>query len=154
MINELKFKYRETLIHLDIRGSIILIHGKTSSGKSYIVYCIKKEIEGINSSTPISGNDSVYSKIDIFDYRNSDIDKIKTISGELIIIDNADRIINGRKDIIDYINNDESNQYIIIGRDFRGFQVMPNYIGKISESKENGMTVLSIDYDHSKNGWW
>ena len=98
------------IFDLDLRGRIVLIDGNSGTGKTFLLNTIKN-----NQLNPVSLRDNLESDlsdvvtIDVF--TKDRINNIKNMSNKLIIIDNADIILN--QDMANFISLDKNNQYLI-----------------------------------------
>ena len=105
--------------HFDIRlpGRITVISGDSGTGKTLIRKQLKddaiinEEIEGITD------NITVFNLPD-----NTELSNVKNIKHNFIIIDNGDIILANHKEMIDYINTDFDNQYLIFSRGETGIR--------------------------------
>lgn len=145
-------------IDLRLRGRITLIGGDSSTGKSFIADKIAEQKRGAIAA---KDENSLYRHIVVINYKDivnvegEDYNiksKLKKINDKIIIIDNADLLLDN--DTIDYINSDWNNKYIIIGRGLSRLQIMPNNKGQIRETKLNtSVTRLELVYDYSEKNW-
>jgi len=146
-----KVEYSKALykVSLFLRGPRVLIRGESSSGKSLIANDLKEL--GVDARRR-SDTQNPYYNIYVFDYTTDNlIYQLKSISNGLIIIDNADVILDSKA--ITYINNDLNNAYIILGRSVPGLELTPNYIGHIVTEGSDEYRSLYLVYDYSNPRW-
>lgn len=96
-------KYKGIDIELEFNHRITVIGGDSASGKSFIWKVLKAE--SVLKTLPVV----------CLNYECDDIlEKLKTINKKLIVIDNADMLLNS--DCKEYIGDDANNQYLIFSR--------------------------------------
>lgn len=152
MIQEIKIDNEQNSVDIKLRGSTVVIRGASATGKSLLVGAIKRQIAKLKARK--NGFDALYSNIVIFDYQNEKISDIRNCVGKLIILDNADELLSDASDIVEFINNDIDNQYIVIGRTIKGLNVTPNYIGHINIEQGETRNIITIEYDFTEGSWW
>lgn len=105
LFNERLFNKIETKI--EVYRNLTLITGDSGTGKTFL-FDSMKAIEKINKNSKY-----IFINID----NCNELKRLKSLSGYIIIIDNADIILteNTRK----YISSDKNNYYLIFGRDNR-----------------------------------
>lgn len=92
-------------INLMFDNNLTLLIGNSGNGKSFI-FQILDELKTYDD------------QIETFNYRDLNkfhLDTLKSLKGKLIVIDNADILLDLPKR--EYIAFDDTNQYLIIGRD-------------------------------------
>lgn len=128
MVSNIKLSGNITF-SLNLKSGLTLIAGDSSTGKTmfYQKYMKKCRLEN-NKNVVFINNDILSSGISLKALLN--------VSNKLIIIDNADLLID--IDMARQIYNDGSNQYIIFGRDIGRY-----IVGKenIAEFKQVGNTI-------------
>lgn len=81
--------------------------------------------------------------LDFFDYQKNIKEMISQMKGKLIVIDNADILLDD--DTRKYISADDKNQYLIIGRNPKNlFSTKENLFELVSE-KVGEQTVFTIE---------
>lgn len=81
---------------------------------------------------------------------NADYIDITKQSRKLIIIDGGEQIINDQ--LVDAINSDRGvNGYLIMCRKTFGFDISPNYYGKLVCTDKN---KISLEYSYNVRGWY
>lgn len=144
-----EYKYKKVNNFIEVENSkmrvsinnlqrINIIYGDTSTGKSYMVDMIH---EAIIARVPKTEN------IRVYDYRNCDnlLNRLKQNEGTIIIIDNADLLLN--KDTSRYIGTDLQNRYIIIGRAVNLETTVPSF-WKMDIQENNGKWIISMKRTH------
>lgn len=152
IVQEIKIDNEQNCVDIKLRGSIVVIRGASAIGKSLLVGAIKRQIAKLKARK--GGFDELYSNIVIFDYQNEKISDIQNYKEKLIIIDNADELLSGAEDIVEFINNDLSNQYLLIGRSIGGLHTTPNYIGHINIEQGKERNIIKLEYDFTDGSWW
>lgn len=147
IVTNINIKGKEVDVDIYLRGSVVVIRGDYTTKKSLLMNIIKKEVIQMKAS-------GIESNVEIFDYMRANMVELKLCRNKLIIIDNADELIKNNNKIINYINNDCSNQYIIIGRSVSKLHIMPNYIGHLEVKNIQGKKVITLEYDYTNHSWW
>ena len=123
MMNNLVLTDKLTGITFDfkLRRHITIIAGNSSTGKSLFYSTLEKTVADYNANN-ISNNQFDYSKVVLFNAKCnlSLVDILKPLKGYLIVLDNFDYLRGKYPDIMDFINRDIDNQFIIIGRRIAG----------------------------------
>lgn len=145
--NLLKFCDRQgNQFELQMRGRKTIVKGNSGTGKTLIV----KRLTDIIENEDVNGlKVSEYSadNIVILDRRN--ISMLQFIKGKLIIIDRADLILTDEK-VIEFINADFDNRYLIFARHPMGLRITPNYVGDLYRE---GKTIR-LKYKFDVVGWY
>ena len=92
------------IIDFRFTNNITILMGDSGTGKT-AAFSFIRECMAVNSNILC---------INYLDYQNDIRDMISRADGKLIVIDNADILLND--DIRKYISLDDKNQYLIIGR--------------------------------------
>lgn len=121
----------------ELKEHITIIMGNSSSGKSLFYDLLEKEVNNYNANTSTSGAD--FSNIVLFNakFNLPIIPNLETLKGNVIVIDNFDYLRRKHPGLVDYINMDIDNQYVIIGRQVEGLFVD---LHCVSEIQRNGNT--------------
>ena len=80
--------------------------------------------------------------LNYLDYQKDIADIIKNANGKLIVIDNADVLLNN--DMRKYIALDDKNQYLIIGRNPKNLFAMKENLFELVSEKHGEQTVFKI----------
>ena len=80
--------------------------------------------------------------INYLDYQKDIGEMIKSVTGKLIVIDNADVLLDDN--IRKYIALDDKNQYLIIGRNPKNLFTTKENLYELTSRKENDQTVLGL----------
>lgn len=96
-------------VDIRLRQGITILDGKSASGKTLLFNIIKNQVTlgELNNTLCID---------DFTEDPSITEQKLKSIRNGFIIIDHADRIVSNNSNIIEHINNDLDNYYILIGR--------------------------------------
>ena len=121
-------------VNVALHDQITVIGGDSSVGKTFLKDTIQEYCNGIDKLL-----------VEVFDYKRPiDIGVLKAMRNKLIIIDNADILLDGNKDICAYINTDKHNQYLLFMRSENDIDVsVENY----AELKRDGKRLFAA-YDY------
>jgi len=121
-----------------LRNKITVIDGDSGNGKSVLARAMQSHF--------------VFNKMkaELLDYNAyENTEKVtKTITSyadTLIIIDNADCILNG--DIVDLINNDINNFYVVFGRKSWGLSATPSHFAELEQDSTTKKIALKYSCD-------
>lgn len=97
---------------------ITVIGGDSSTGKSYI-----------KDTARAYYNDEAKAPVVVFDYTQTvDLDVLRALKNRLIIIDNADILLDGKEEVSRHINSDNENTYLLFMRSENGIDTsIDNY---------------------------
>lgn len=130
---------------LDIRKPITQIYGDSATGKTLLVNFIRNEKRNskfnagsINDLSNIFVFDDIVTESDLFDIKNS-----------LIVIDRCDLILS--LNIVDFIVEDKSNNYLLFSRTSLPLGLSPNYYGEFVHDFDNN---IIISYKYSEVSWF
>lgn len=140
--NTLEFCRRRVKVKLVFKKDKTIVKGMSGTGKSFIV----SSIEGaISASKKLS--DSRVRGIFVLNKDNS----YRLIDGEvkhnLVVIDRGEMVID--KELVEFINNDEDNRYLIFIRKPIGLAITPNNIAELVSTGDS----ISIRYLVNQRGW-
>lgn len=131
--------------NLDIRKPITQIYGDSATGKTLLVNFIRNEKRnskfnagGINDLSNIFVFDDIITESDLSDIKNS-----------LIVIDRCDLILS--LNIVDFIVEDKSNNYLLFSRTSLPLGLSPNYYGEFIHDFDNN---IIISYKYSEVSWF
>lgn len=131
--------------NLDIRKPITQIYGDSATGKTLLVNFIRNEKRnskfnagGINDLSNIFVFDDIVTESDLSDIKNS-----------LIVIDRCDLILS--LNIVDFIVEDKSNNYLLFSRTSLPLGLSPNYYGEFVHDFDNN---IIISYKYSEVSWF
>lgn len=116
--------------NIELRSGVTFVYGDSSVGKSFF-YSV---LEGAKLRDRTNGiSDSALNRVTLFNYTHTlpMIESLKLLKGNLIVIDNFDFIRRECPEIIDYINDDFSNQYLLIGRVLKGLELNSGSVAKM-----------------------
>jgi len=135
MLKKLEYSTpHKILVSVSLYDRITIIGGDSSTGKSFI-----------KETSQEFYNDEEKTLIEVFDYRRTvDLAVLRALKNRLIIIDNADVILDGKDAICEHINSDSANMYLLFMRSENGIDVS---IDNYAELKliEN---VLTTEYEY------
>ena len=126
--------------YLQLRGNKNIIKGSSGTGKTYLYKKLSKLKQKLN-------NISNYDIDNILLLNKDNLDKLGKTKNKLIIIDNADLLLNNNA--IDIINMDDDNRYLIFTRVPLGIEISPNHQAEFV--KEDNKTILK--YRFNVKGW-
>lgn len=126
--------------YLQLRGNKNIIKGNSGTGKSYLYNKINKIKQRLDST-------SNYDADNLFLLNKDNVEKLGTFKNKLIIIDNAELLLDERA--VDIINMDDDNRYLIFARVPLGIDLSPNHQADLVQ--EGDTTVLKYRFD--VKGW-
>lgn len=148
--------------HLVLRGRITMIRGNSGVGKTYLVELLQKV-----QSTPYDNTTSVKINIDINDlfmvtarnglsieteaFRKIIYDIIKKFSNKVIILDEADILLEDFDALRKFIEHDTNNIYVLICRNDNLLNLGMTPANIATAVINNG--VLELDYKYDVGGW-
>ncbi|MCM1025766.1 MAG: ABC transporter ATP-binding protein [Roseburia sp.] len=120
------------VINFTFTNNLTLLTGPSATGKTVVFLCIK-ECMALNSSIVC---------FNYLDYQRNIHEILKQTRGKLIVIDNADILLNdeARK----YISTDGNNQYLIIGRNPKNLFATKENLFELVSKKEGEITEFQI----------
>ena len=120
------------VIDFNFENNITILMGDSGTGKT-AVFSFIQECMAINSSLLC---------INYLDYQKNILDILGTAQGKLIVIDNADILLDdkARK----YISLDDQNQYLIIGRNPRNLFTTKDNLYELVSQKDGERTKFTI----------
>lgn len=122
VMDKLCFSTAQFKVDLRLHGGIIGLIGDSGTGKTFLM----KQLEVGMANDLDNGDGSLFKNVEIVEDRS--IEKIKELSGKLIIIDRFDYIQNKHEWVKKHIQWDVRNQYILIGRNLNNYGILPcNY---------------------------
>lgn len=146
-IAKIQIKTNKVSFDIELRGFITVLGGISSSGKTFFVETLynqylnnsqelksKYGLQGIQILNTLTLNDGIEDK--------EMISILKSRKGFLIVIDNADTILENRAALIEHISRDTSNQYIIMSRGGVNLRISPNHYSELENN--DGMVINSF----------
>lgn len=130
--NFIKTKHTSFEVELQIDNNITFINGDSGTGKS-AVFSFLEEFAAENKFIKC---------FNYLDQNNSYKTSIRKSKGKLFVIDNADILLDNN--MRSYIALDESNQYIIIGRNPTGLILDIDEVYELQSQKINGITLFTL----------
>ena len=125
-------KNKSFVVDFNFTNNITILTGDSGIGRTTVCSFIK-ECMALNPNIMC---------FNYLDYQKDIASMIKSIEGKLIVIDNADVLLND--DIRKYIAVDNKNQYLIIGRNPKNlFATRENLFELVSE-KQGEQTIFKI----------
>lgn len=120
-------------INIQLPGRINILGGDSATGKTFCA----EFIAVLPGDERMLGSQLKTVVFNAVSSRQLDLLTIlKTLSNTLIVIDNADILLRGREELVDFINGDKSNQYLIFSRGINNLDV-PRYCrGQMKFNKE------------------
>lgn len=116
--------YTAYILNFDFANNITILTGQAGTGKT-LIFSVMQECIVVNPNIVC---------INYQDYQKDIKKLISSESGKLIVIDNADILLDD--DTRKYISLDDKNQYLIIGRNPRNlFATSDNLFELVSEKK-------------------
>ena len=115
---------------IELRCGVVFIYGDVVSGNT-LFYNTLMDAKLRDRGRFVS--DSALNRVTLFNYTHTlpMIESLKLLKGNLIVIDNFDFIRRECPEIIDYINDDFSNQYLLIGGVLKGLELNSGSVAKM-----------------------
>lgn len=107
---EIKFNTPATNMELKFRGRKTVVGRNSASGKTYVCQLISRYRDYTKSKNILVFDTESDQSMDLA------IDFIKNKTGNLIVLDNADRLAIDHPEITGYVYTDTKNQYLIMSR--------------------------------------
>lgn len=132
VMENLKARHTTFSVEFHFTNNITLLMGDSGMGKT-LVFGILQEL---------SATDRRIICINYLDINKEIKDAIEKVSGKLIIIDNADAILND--DMRKAIAFDKENQYLIIGRNPKNLLTTKENLFELEQENTGNMTFYSL----------
>lgn len=120
------------IVDLKFTSNITILTGDSGTGRT-LVFSIIRECMAVNPKLLC---------FNYLDYQNDMKDMISKADGKLIVIDNADILLND--DTRKYISLDDRNQYLIIGRNPKNLFVTKENLFELVSQKVGEQTKFTI----------
>lgn len=128
--------------YLKFKGDKTIVSGKSASGKTLLCTRLKKLIDDKNINMKPYGADN------IFIMTQDNTEKLSNQKNKLIIIDRAEQLLT--ESIVEFINQDFNNRYLIFLRKSVGIELSPNHFAELYNDGDN---TIKIKYDFDVKGW-
>ena len=147
LTNKLLYVTPEGLrIDWELRHRLTIVVGDSATGKSFVYNSLKRK-RALDIS---KREDSIFVKMRfISQYDSPNLDELYTLNGNLILIDNADILLQDRLDMRELVSGDSRNQYIIFARSGIGVSASPNCFAELIRHGKN----LTLEYLYNVRGW-
>ena len=132
VMNPFSTVHTSFVIDFIFENNITILMGDSGTGKS-ASYSFIKECMSMNPDILC---------INYLDYQKDIGEMIKSVTGKLIVIDNADVLLSDN--IRKYIALDDKNQYLIIGRNPKNLFTTKENLYELTSRKEDDQTVLGL----------
>lgn len=143
--NTLKFSDKNgNRFNLKFKGDKTIVSGESATGKTFICTSLDRLIKDKNNSL------KPYSADNIFILTDDNYERLSLQEKKLIIIDRAEFVID--EDIVNFINRDKKNRYLIFLRKAMGIELSPNHFAELKRDESTKETVL--DYQFDIKGWY
>lgn len=120
IIDRVQLKYKDFLFDFYVPYRLNVITGDSATGKSLFANILKSAIS-VNSEK--AKKEEWLSKAIVLNYDSEYIERIRNLTGYLIVIDNFDYLKMENDWLVKYINKDMNNKYIIMGRDIADLRI-------------------------------
>jgi hypothetical protein len=152
-ISRFVFDTGSVVFNLELRGHVTVFEGHSSTGKTYFLKSIYENYPNfVNAFKKHGISDVVYVNAvnTVSDNAFATLlDTLKKRKGCLVLIDNGDKVLNGRDKLLKHISVDSGNQYVICSRGGVGLGVSPNHYGEL---KQEGDEITSA-FHWNERGW-
>ena len=132
VMNRFSTVHTSFVIDFTFDNNITILMGDSGTGKS-ASYSFIKECMSMNPDILC---------INYLDYQKDIGEMIKSVTGNLIVIDNADVLLDDN--IRKYIALDDKNQYLIIGRNPKNLFTTKENLYELTAEKKGDQTVLGL----------
>ncbi|MCR5102858.1 MAG: ABC transporter ATP-binding protein [Eubacterium sp.] len=132
VMNHFSTVHTSFLIDFSFDNNITILMGDSGTGRS-ASYSFIKECMSINPDILC---------INYLDYQKNIGEMIKSVTGKLIVIDNADVLLDDN--IRKHIALDDKNQYLIIGRNPKNLFTTKENLYELTSEKKGEQTVLRL----------
>lgn len=140
---EIDAKIFEYNTHLELDENLTIINGDSGVGKTLLFNYFDRQRSYLKRNI-YCFNAKYIDNISRLESKKTNIieDKLKSIRGAIIVIDNADVVLD--KKAREYIMFDAKNTYIIFGRNISGLWVTENNIASLVRDKQK--KIMYLDY--------
>ena len=132
VMDHFKTVHTSYIINFNFTNNITILTGESATGKT-AAFSFIKECMAVNPDILC---------INYLDYQKDILDMICKVQGKLIVIDNADILLDDRTR--KYISLDGKNQYLIIGRNPKNLFVTKENLFELTSRKIGEQTEFSI----------
>lgn len=132
VMDHFKTVHTSYIINFNFTNNITILTGESATGKTAAFSFIKE---------CMAGNPDILC-INYLDYQKDILDMICKVQGKLIVIDNADILLDDRTR--KYISLDGKNQYLIIGRNPKNLFATKENLFELTSRKIGEQTEFSI----------
>ena len=131
-MDHFKTVHTSYIINFNFTNNITILTGESATGKT-AAFSFIKECMAVNPDILC---------INYLDYQKDILDMICKVQGKLIVIDNADILLDDRTR--KYISLDGKNQYLIIGRNPKNLFATKENLFELTSRKIGEQTEFSI----------
>lgn len=132
VMDHFKTVHTSYIINFNFTNNITILTGASATGKT-AAFSFIKECMSVNPDILC---------INYLDYQKDILDMICKVQGKLIVIDNADILLDDRTR--KYISLDGKNQYLIIGRNTKNLFATKENLFELTSRKIGEQTEFSI----------
>ena len=132
VINRIQTRHTSFQVNFQLENNITFLCGDSGTGKSAVFSFLKE----------LSAEDKRIKCFNYLDWNKSYKSSIKRSKGKLIIIDNADILLDDA--MRSYIALDGNNQYIIIGRNPTGLLLNIDEVYELQNENVDGITLFTL----------
>ena len=132
VMDHFKTVHTSYIINFNFTNNITILTGESATGKT-AAFSFIKECMSVNQDILC---------INYLDYQKDILDMICKVQGKLIVIDNADILLDDRTR--KYISLDGKNQYLIIGRNPKNLFATKENLFELTSRKIGEQTEFSI----------
>ena len=145
MENSLNITNQGMKFNLELKKRITVLRGDSATGKTLMYNAISNR----ELRDGIEKGGSVYRTYNYKDYidrgRGFILKDIENLREKVIVIDNSDMVLTDK--LINFINYDSHNRYILIGRSLTEIKTTPNGVAEIYFDKDDNEFKLYYKYN-------
>jgi hypothetical protein len=129
---------------LDLRGRIVVVKGFSGTGKTLFYKAMESALKVYDSGK--------LPETILVNRKNSEykLPEIYKAHHKFIVIDNADRVFDLHPELVRYINQDFTNNYLIFARKAYDLGISPNYFAEFCDYDK----LIKLKYSYSMEGWY
>lgn len=128
--------------NLKFKGNKTIVSGDSATGKTLICTLLNNISKDKNRSL------KPYSADNVFILSEDNVEKLEYQENKLIIIDRAEFLLTDK--IVDFINVDRENRYLLFLRKAMGIDLSPNHFAELKKKDKE----IILEYAFDIEGWY